>query len=203
MAAPRPRLPAPAPLGDGPQVHGRLRAPVRGSTRHHPRAGGGAPQGVAVHPLSPSRRAVTGSRDRAVLAFEERFGAAPTHLAWGPGRVNLIGEHTDYNDGFVLPLALERRAWLALTPRDDGVVRLVAEDLGEEGEFRLGDLGPETPARASAAAGPGQATGWLEYPRGVAWSLSLEGAFRDRLQGFDGVMASDVPRGAGLSSSAA
>jgi len=138
-----------------------------------------------------------------VLAFEERFGAAPTHLAWGPGRVNLIGEHTDYNDGFVLPLALERRAWLALTPRDDGVVRLVAEDLGEEGEFRLGDLGPETPARASAAAGPGHATGWLEYPRGVAWSLSLEGAFRDRLQGFDGVMASDVPRGAGLSSSAA
>jgi len=117
-------------------------------------------------------------------------------LARAPGRVNLIGEHTDYNDGFVLPMALDRAAWLAFEPRADDTVRLLADDLAEEGEFSLGALElAEAPANRSAGA-----SSWLDYPRGVAWSLLLDG---HSLRGFDGVLASDVPRGAGLSSSAA
>ncbi len=143
-----------------------------------------------------------GARERALRGFEKAYGAAPTHLAWGPGRVNLIGEHTDYNDGFVLPMALERRAYLALTPRADGRVRLVAADLDDHGEFSLEELGPGTAARATAQ-GVRKRPGWLEYPRGVAWALQQSPSMSSGLQGFDGVLASDVPRGAGLSSSAA
>lgn len=137
------------------------------------------------------------ARDRALAGFERRFGRRPTHLARAPGRVNLIGEHTDYNDGFVLPMALDRSAWLALDDRADGRVRLVAADLDSEGEFDVGDLdvadAPATDSDRSRAS-------WLDYPKGVAWSLALDG---HELRGFDGVIASDVPRGAGLSSSAA
>jgi galactokinase len=113
-----------------------------------------------------------------------------------PGRVNLIGEHTDYNDGFVLPMALERAAWIALEPRDDGVVRLLADDLGQEGTFDVATARTRD-ARGDARDPEG---GWLEYPRGVAWALQDAGHV---LRGFDGALASDVPRGAGLSSSAA
>lgn len=143
------------------------------------------------------------ARTRAIAGFERRFGRPPTLLAHAPGRVNLIGEHTDYNDGFVLPMALEQTAWIAAQPRDDKVVRLLANDLDSEGEFDLGDVmaGPGTrrPPRGCDAA-PQPHLSWLEYPKGVAWSLTLAG---HSLQGFDGVLASDVPRGAGLSSSAA
>jgi galactokinase len=135
-------------------------------------------------------------RARAVAAFRRRYGAAPTHLVRAPGRVNLIGEHTDYNDGFVLPMALERAAWIALTPRADGVVRLVATDLDQEGTFDVA-----TARRRDARGDPhDREGGWLEYPRGVAWALQDAG---HALRGFDGALASDVPRGAGLSSSAA
>ena len=135
-------------------------------------------------------------RARALAAFRRRYGAAPTHLVRAPGRVNLIGEHTDYNDGFVLPMALERAAWIALTPRDDGVVRMIATDLGQEGVFDVA-----TARRRDARGDPhDREGGWLEYPRGVAWALQDAG---HALRGFDGALASDVPRGAGLSSSAA
>jgi len=146
---------------------------------------------------------VTGARARAIAGFEQRFGRRPTLLAHAPGRVNLIGEHTDYNDGFVLPMALEQTAWIAAEPREDRVVRLVAADLGSEGEFDLDQVmsGPGA-SRSSTGSDPAQQTkrSWLEYPKGVAWSLTLAG---HDLRGFDGVLASDVPRGAGLSSSAA
>src|SRR5690606_39059143 len=76
-----------------------------------------------------------------------------------------IGEHTDYNDGFVLPMALERRAYLAFAPRHDGAVRLVAADLGAEGAFTLAEVAPGTPPRA-AAPRAGQAR-WLDHHEGV------------------------------------
>jgi galactokinase len=135
-------------------------------------------------------------RSRALAAFEHTYGAPATRLVRAPGRVNLIGEHTDYNDGFVLPLALERAAWIALTPRDDGVVRLAATDLYQHGVFDVAAA-----RRRDARGDPRDPQGgWLEYPRGVAWALQADG---HELRGFDGALASDVPRGAGLSSSAA
>lgn len=135
-------------------------------------------------------------RERALAAFRRAYGRDPGHLVRAPGRVNLIGEHTDYNEGFVLPMALERAAWIALAPRADGVVRLVADDLGQEGTFDVASA-RRRDARGDPHDGLG---GWLEYPRGVAWALQDAG---HALRGFDGALASDVPRGAGLSSSAA
>ena len=118
--------------------------------------------------------------------FKEKFGAAPSKIVRAPGRVNLIGEHTDYNDGFVLPMAINRGVWLALRPRKDGKVRLYSHDFGIWGTFSLAALEKDK--------------GWLEYPKGVAWALQEEGY---TLKGFEGVVAGDVPRGSGLSSSAA
>ena len=118
--------------------------------------------------------------------FKERFGTAPAKIVRAPGRVNLIGEHTDYNDGFVLPMAIDRAVWLALRPRKDGQVRLYSHDFGVWGTFSLDALE--------------KSKGWLEYPKGVAWALQEEGY---TLRGFEAVVAGDVPRGSGLSSSAA
>ncbi len=118
--------------------------------------------------------------------FPRLFGEQPHLLVRAPGRVNLIGEHTDYNDGFVMPLAIERATWIALRPRADDTVRLHSLDHGEEVVFRVGAL---------ARGGPG----WTEYPKGVAHVLREEGL---PLRGWEGVTACDVPLGAGLSSSA-
>jgi len=118
---------------------------------------------------------------------EERFGGPPKWIVRAPGRVNLIGEHTDYNDGFVLPLAIDRAIWIALEPRDDGRVVVYSADFEQSGEFSLSGLKQEQ-------------QGWLEYLKGVAWSLQDAGY---PLTGWQGVVRGDVPRGAGLSSSAA
>ena len=128
-----------------------------------------------------------GLRARVTRTFEERFGGAPACVARAPGRVNLIGEHTDYNDGFVLPMAIDRAAWIALRPRDDYKVRIHSLDFGEDREFDLHHL---------ASTG----NEWINYVQGVAWVLQKRA--RD-LKGWDGVAAGDVPIGAGLSSSAA
>ncbi len=122
-----------------------------------------------------------------VSKFQEMFGAPPALVVRAPGRVNLIGEHTDYNDGFVLPLAIERAVWLALRPRADSVVQVHSLDFGETAVFDLNAL---------------QHSGdhWSEYVKGVAWALADAGY---ALHGWDGVMAGNVPVGAGLSSSAA
>jgi galactokinase len=101
--------------------------------------------------------------------------------------VNLIGEHTDYNDGFVLPMAIDRAVWIAAQPRGDGRVVVRALDLDDVLDFALSDL----------KRGCGS---WAEYVKGVAWTLQEAGY---ELQGWEGVLAGDVPRGAGLSSSAA
>jgi galactokinase len=125
-------------------------------------------------------------RTRAVDEFRRLFGGPPTALVRSPGRVNLIGEHTDYNSGFVLPLAIESATWIALRPRDDGRVRLHSGEFGQTTEFALNDI---------TRGGPD----WAEYAKGVAEQLLLQ---KFTLRGFDASIASDVPVGAGLSSSA-
>src|SRR5512139_2307391 len=82
--------------------------------------------------------------DRLLSEFERVYGRRPVFVACAPGRVNMIGEHTDYNDGFVLPAAIERETRIALTARDDDQVRLAALDLGRETLFNLQQIA--TPA---------------------------------------------------------
>jgi galactokinase len=126
------------------------------------------------------------TRTAAIFSFSNEFGSSPDLIVRAPGRVNLIGEHTDYNDGFVLPMAIDRAVWIALRPRPDRRVRVHALEMRETVEFRLDDLQ--------------KGSGWAEYLKGVAWALQEEGL---HLQGWEGILSGDVPRGAGLSSSAA
>ena len=131
-------------------------------------------------------------RDRVTREFVRRVGAPPTLLARAPGRVNLIGDHTDYNDGFVLPMAIDRAVWIALRPRDEARVEVHSLDFGEDAAFDVHDI-----SRGGR--------GWAEYLRGVAWALGshFDGQRGNTLCGWEGVLAGDVPLGAGLSSSAA
>jgi galactokinase len=119
-------------------------------------------------------------------SFSTYFNAKPEIIVRAPGRVNLIGEHTDYNDGFVLPMAIDHAVWIALSPRADSEVRIRSLDLEVDSAFDLNSLA--------------KGEGWLEYIKGVAFELQKAGY---ELKGFDAVMTGDVPRGAGLSSSAA
>ena len=127
--------------------------------------------------------------------FAAAFGYPPDGLWSAPGRVNLIGEHTDYNEGFVLPFAIDRRTVAALALRGDGLVRVSSSMESASGEA----LTTEFALRAA----PGGVPGWAAYPLGVAWGLGQVGAELGGLPGFDVHFASDVPVGAGLSSSAA
>ena len=119
-------------------------------------------------------------------AFEQRFGELRA-LYRAPGRVNLIGEHTDYNNGFVLPAALDFSCWVAAAPRSDTVVAVYSENVGELAQFDL---------RKDALLASGT---WSDYPAGVAWAL-LEAGYP--LSGADLYIRGEVPLGAGLSSSA-
>jgi galactokinase len=131
---------------------------------------------------------MSGRVARVAAAFRERVGRDPDGVWAAPGRVNLIGEHTDYNDGFVLPAAIDRLVLAAASRRDDG-------------RLRLWSLQPEPPADlALAEVGPGKVEGWAAYPAGVAWALAQAGV---EVGGADLVVDGDVPAGAGLSSSAA
>jgi galactokinase len=118
----------------------------------------------------------------------ETFGAGPAFLARGPGRVNLIGEHTDYNGGYVLPAAIDAEVRLAFRPSDDRRIEIVSLDFNERAAFSLDNLRP------------GARTDWLKYPMSVAWALQQEGF---ELRGIRGAMKGSVPIGSGLSSSAA
>ena len=134
-------------------------------------------------------------------AFAVRFGREP-RVYRAPGRVNLIGEHTDYNDGFVMPMALDRSTWVAAAPRNDRRIVVRSQNLGDEATFDLD----------APRVGPtGQ---WTDYVRGVATLLDRGPAgaalqagvarpFQGRVVGADLLIASDVPIGAGVSSSAA
>ena len=126
-------------------------------------------------------------QDKITWEFVRRFGAQPAFVVRAPGRVNLIGEHTDYNDGFVLPMAIDRAIWLALRPRSDSLVSVYSLEFDQSAAFSLDNLRYES-AR------------WPEYIKGTAWSLQEAGY---GLHGWEGVVAGDVPIGAGLSSSAA
>ncbi len=126
---------------------------------------------------------------RAAGAFERLHGRAPAGVWSAPGRVNLIGEHTDYNDGFVLPFALPHRTAVAASPRSDDV--LTVSTLHDNDRAETAD-----PVQI-ASLGPGSVSGWAAYPSGVAWILREQGFS----QGADLVVAGNVPAGAGLSSS--
>ena len=131
-------------------------------------------------------------RANVIAEFERRFGTSPQFVARAPGRVNLIGDHTDYNEGFVLPMAIDRAVWIALRSSTDGQVRVHSLDFDECAEFD-----PDVLPASRNGAGSG---GWSEYIRGVAWALRGAGL---PVRAWEGVLAGDVPLGAGLSSSAA
>jgi galactokinase len=133
---------------------------------------------AASEPMSPADLAAR---------FEQAFGKAPDGVWQAPGRVNLIGEHTDYNEGFVLPFAIDRTARVAVAVSEDATARLLST-YGDHGVVRanLGTL--------NAAA----AKGWTKYPLGVIWALQQRGV---KVPGLDLLLDSNVPLGAGLSSS--
>lgn len=128
------------------------------------------------------------SYQRAISSFRENFGSLPEVVTVAPGRVNLIGEHTDYNEGFVLPVAVDRYLCVAARVRSDRTVKIVSADLNDTDEFSLDKVQRD------------EQKNWRNYPRGVAWAIQQNGI---ELKGMDAVVASDIPIGAGLSSSAA
>jgi len=119
--------------------------------------------------------------------FQELYGQG-ARVYRAPGRVNLIGEHTDYNDGFVMPAAIDFYTWVAVAPRDDRRLAVYSEEFSEGVEFNLDEPHPE------------RAGHWGDYVRGVAVVLEQAGY---RLRGASLAIRSDVPMGSGLSSSAA
>jgi galactokinase len=121
-----------------------------------------------------------------IQLFKEHYGCDPMGIIRAPGRVNLIGEHTDYNDGFVLPAAIDRAIYLAISPRENSRVSIYSAEFNSSINFSLDDLQ--------------HGDGWGEYAKGVAWALMQKGY---KLKGWQGVLVSDIPQGAGLSSSAA
>ena len=127
------------------------------------------------------------SIEKLTTRYRKLVGSVPEGIWFAPGRVNLIGEHTDYNDGFVLPFALEQRALVAAGHRDDDLIVMHAMDLSETVELPLSGLNP----------GGG---GWAAYLAGVLWALREAG---HQVGAVNLVLTSDVPLGAGLSSSAA
>jgi galactokinase len=129
-----------------------------------------------------------------ITSFTQIFSALPTLTATGPGRVNLLGEHVDYNGGPVLPAAIDRAVHLAAAPNRDGLITLVALDLDKRVTFRLESLESKTDIEGR------RLPSWALYPAGVAWALKEAGL---EVCGIQGVYTSQVPIGAGLSSSAA
>ncbi|MEP6786549.1 MAG: galactokinase [Sphingomonadales bacterium] len=123
---------------------------------------------------------------RLKTGFAAAFGGSPTIVARAPGRVNLIGEHTDYNDGFALPVAIGAETRVAVRPRGDGMVHVAALDLGEDDRFSADD--------AFKASG-----GWRDYVRGTLAVLRGAGI---PTMAVDIAIAGDIPKGTGLSSSA-
>ncbi len=125
-------------------------------------------------------------REKIKTKFKEVFGTEPV-LFRAPGRINLIGEHTDYNDGFVLPAAIDKEVIFALLPNNKDIFRLYSYDMNEKVEIKINDIKP-------------QEKSWANYLLGVADQIQQAG---HQLQGIDCVFGGNIPIGAGLSSSAA
>ncbi len=123
-------------------------------------------------------------------AFERLASRPPDQVAFAPGRVNLVGEHTDYNDGFVLPMAIDEGIAAAFAPRTDRLLRVQASEVRQTREI---DLAALPHAKSSVS-------GWFRYVAGVAWAMQAAG---EPLAGADIALAANLPTGAGLSSSAA
>ncbi len=130
-----------------------------------------------------------GPAERAAAAYQAAFGNAPTALLRAPGRVNLIGEHTDYNDGFVLPCAIDRATFVAVGPGQDGIISAVAADFEGQSDSFACDAHIDHATQE-----------WANYLRGMASVLRDDGVV---LSGCNLAIAGDVPLGSGLSSSAA
>ena len=124
-------------------------------------------------------------------AFAAAYGHAPRGVWSAPGRVNLIGEHTDYNQGYVLPFAIDRRTVAAVAPRNDRAIRVRSTFTDQEVTATIDDLSPAT------------MDGWSAYVLGVAWAIGQAGHDLSGATGLDILIDSQVPVGAGLSSSAA
>ncbi len=125
-----------------------------------------------------------------VSKFRARYPASGPPRVWrAPGRVNLIGEHTDYNLGFVLPMAIDRACFVAAAPSNDGFLRVYSEQLGAGSQWRLGDIPGASPIGD-----------WTDRVVGIAWELLRRGV---TLRGANVLIDSEVPLGSGLSSSAA
>jgi galactokinase len=150
-----------------------------------PYGGTAAPKGQVISPDTVRR--VSNDAAALVQAFRVRTGRQPVGVWAAPGRVNLIGEHTDYNDGYVMPFALAQRVLIAAAPRHDGAWSVTSLNNDSTETFETADLQP------------GMA-GWQAYVAGVVWALQEAG---HRVGGADLVLTSDVAEGAGLSSSAA
>jgi len=141
-----------------------------------------------VHSNNSPRMEVEALKTLASARYGEQYGHAPSIIVAAPGRVNLIGEHTDYNDGFVLPVAIDRYVVIAAASRDDGQVHLHSVDFEQDSSFCLDTITRDDEAR------------WSNYSRGVASVLQGSGY---ELRGMDAALVGNVPIGAGLSSSAA
>jgi galactokinase len=128
-------------------------------------------------------------RDRLSQLFREHCGSGPDAVFHAPGRVNLIGEHTDYNQGFVLPVAIDRRTYMAVKTRDDGVFRVISAGMGNQASQWSASESPVADVRNP----------WANYLRGVHEQFLQQGR---NVSGMDVVTLGDVPQGAGLSSSA-
>jgi galactokinase len=131
--------------------------------------------------------------DQIIDRFKENFGQPPIHVARAPGRVNLLGEHVDYNDGFVLPAAIDRATYIAFSPLATPHTTLVAADFNERASFSPRTVPAKTQTDSTSLPD------WAHYPAGVMWALLEEGL---SIPAMNAVYASNVPRGSGLSSSA-
>ena len=127
-------------------------------------------------------------------AYNNAFNKQPELVARAPGRVNLLGEHVDYNDGWVLPAAIDQAAWIATSPSSSDLIKVHALDLGEAVSIQIDDLENKVDVRGQPLPA------WSYYPAGVAWALQQYGLV---IGGLDAVLTSTIPVGAGLSSSAA
>ncbi|MBQ5531113.1 MAG: galactokinase [Kiritimatiellae bacterium] len=132
--------------------------------------------------------------DKVAARFEAEFGAKPEAVAYAPGRIEVLGNHTDYNEGYVFSAAIDKGTFFAASPADDDKVTLVALDIGENGEKFECTLGTVAPVKQGAT--------WANYPVGT-FNWLFDGAPSKAGRGFKAVFGGNIPLGAGLSSSAA